>query len=135
MPTLRTLLPTALVTVLLGGIAAAPPALASHSQVTYFEASNTLLDPSTRANTFQQLQHLGVKALRVELYWYSVAPAPSSASKPAFDATNPASYNWSVYDPVLLEAHRLGWPVLLTVTSPVPRWATSNHKAPYVTRP
>ncbi|HUH79827.1 MAG TPA: hypothetical protein VLZ06_00745, partial [Solirubrobacteraceae bacterium] len=28
-----------------------------------------------------------------------------------------------------------GWPVLLTVTSPVPRWATSNRKAPYVTRP
>jgi hypothetical protein len=25
--------------------------------------------------------------------------------------------------------------VLLTVTSPVPRWATSNHAAPYVTRP
>ncbi len=25
--------------------------------------------------------------------------------------------------------------MLLTVTSPVPRWATSNKKAPYVTRP
>jgi hypothetical protein len=129
------LLPTALVTALLGGLAMAAPTFASHSQLTYFEASNTLLNPSTRASTFQQLQHLGVKALRVELYWYNVAPAPASAVKPAFDATSPASYNWSVYDPVLLEAKRLGWPVLLTVTSPAPRWATSNRKAPYVTRP
>ena len=36
---------------------------------------------------------------------------------------------------MLAEAKRLGWQVLLTVTSPVPRWATSNLKAPYVTRP
>jgi hypothetical protein len=135
MPKFRTLLPAALVTALTGALAIASPALASHSQATYFEASNTLLNPATRANTFQQLQHLGVKALRVELYWFNVAPAPSSATKPAFDATSPASYNWSVYDPVLLEAQRLGWPVLLTVTSPAPRWATSNRKAPYVTRP
>ncbi|HEX5224988.1 MAG TPA: hypothetical protein VFW29_07645, partial [Solirubrobacteraceae bacterium] len=27
------------------------------------------------------------------------------------------------------------WKVLLTVTSPVPSWATSNKKAPYITRP
>ncbi len=25
--------------------------------------------------------------------------------------------------------------MLLTVTSPAPRWATSNHQAPYITRP
>ena len=38
--------------------------------------------------------------------------------------------------PVLAEgAGASHWPVLLTVTSPVPRWATSNKKAPYVTRP
>ena len=36
---------------------------------------------------------------------------------------------------MLAEAKRLGWPVLLTVTSPVPRWATSNGQAPYITRP
>jgi hypothetical protein len=36
---------------------------------------------------------------------------------------------------VLAEAKQLGWPVLLTVTAPAPRWATANHQAPYVTRP
>ena len=36
---------------------------------------------------------------------------------------------------MIAEAQRLHWPVLLTVTSPAPRWATSNKKAPYITRP
>jgi hypothetical protein len=135
MPRFRRLIPTVLTLALLGAAAGAPTALASHSQVTYFEASNTLVNASTRASTFRQLEHLGVKALRVELSWYAVAPSPTSAAKPSFAATSPAAYNWSIYDPILAEAQRLHWPVLLTVTSPVPRWATSNHKAPYITRP
>jgi len=127
---------------LLAGVLAALPVLtwapsagASHGQLVYFEASRTLLSASTRARSFEQMEHLGVKALRVELYWAGVAPRPTSATRPGFDATNPSSYNWSQYDPILEEAKRLGWPVLLTITSPVPRWATSNKKAPYVTRP
>ena len=124
-----------LAAVLLAACAGAAPALASHSQTTYFEASDVLLDPATRARGFQQLEQLGVKALRVELYWYDVAPSPNSATRPNFRATNPAAYDWSLYDPILAEAQRLHWPVLLTVTSPVPRWATSNRRAPYVTRP
>src|SRR5207302_11146201 len=76
----------------------------------------------------------GVKALRVELYWHDVAPSPNSAARPGLDLTNPASYNWGQYDPLLAEAKRLQWKLLLTVTSPAPRWATSNRKAPYITR-
>jgi hypothetical protein len=129
------LIPTLLASALLAGLIGAAPASASHSQPNFFEASNTLLNASTRTRTFQQLQYLGVKALRVELSWYGVAPGHAAATRPSFDATNPAAYDWSAYDPVLAEAQRLGWQVLLTVTSPVPRWATSNRKAPYVTRP
>ena len=36
-----------------------------------------------------QLQTLGVKALRVELNWYSVAPAPTSATKPKLRSDQP----------------------------------------------
>jgi Cellulase (glycosyl hydrolase family 5) len=111
------------------------PALASHSQITYFEASSDLLQARTRPHVIAQLQHLGVHALRVELAWHDVAPAANSASKPSFEATNPGLYAWGEYAAVLAEAKRLGWQVLLTVTSPVPRWATANGKAPYVTRP
>lgn len=112
----------------------AAPALASHTQPTFFEANTELLNPATRAKTIATLQRLGVKALRVELYWRDVAPDGYSAKRPNFDATNPASYNWGQYDALLAEAARLKWPVLLTVTSPVPKWATSTHKD-FVTSP
>jgi len=134
MPKLRTLLLTLLAAALLGGVSTGS-ALASHSQQNYFEASEDLLNPTTRAGVIKQLQALGVHALRVELYWANVAPGAESATRPSFEATNPASYNWGQYDAVLAEAQRLHWPVLLTVTSPVPRWATSNGSAPYITRP
>jgi hypothetical protein len=135
MPKLRILLISLVASAMLAGSAGAAQALASQGQLTYFEASSLLLKPSTRHHTMEQLQHLGVKALRVEMKWAEVAPDPTSATKPSFDATNPNSYDWSAYAPLLAEAKQLGWPVLLTVTAPAPRWATSNHQAPYVTRP
>jgi hypothetical protein len=112
------------------GALGAIPASASHSEQAFFEAPRDLVEvtPATRAKSFAQLQALGVKALRVELYWRSVAPSPNSAKRPNFDATNPAGYNWSGYDQVLVEAQRLHWQVLLTLTSPVPKWATASHK-------
>jgi hypothetical protein len=117
------------------GMVGASQAQASTSQKLYFEAPSDLLNPSTRPHALVQLQALGVRALRVELNWYSVALDPTSATKPSFEAKNPGSYAWGQYAILLAEAKRLGWQVLLTVTSPVPRWATSNHKAPYTTRP
>ena len=110
-------------------------ALASHGQAVYFEGSTDLLSPVTRPHAIAQMQALGVKALRVELSWYDVAPGQKSATKPNFEATNPASYSWGEYDALIDEVQKLGWKVLLTVTSPVPRWATSNKAAPYVTSP
>jgi hypothetical protein len=135
MSKIRTIFPTALILALLAGAIGSSTALASHSQTTYFEASDQLLNAGTRAHAFEQMQTLGVKALRVELSWSDVAPAAGSATKPAFDATNPGLYAWGAYDAILAEAQRLHWAVLLTVTSPAPRWATSNKKAPYITRP
>jgi hypothetical protein len=83
--------------------------------------------PAARAKALAQLQSLGVKALRVELYWANVAPGANSTKRPKFEAANPDSYNWGDYDPLLAEAKRLKWQVLLTVTSPVPEWATAGH--------
>jgi hypothetical protein len=107
----------------------ASPALASHGQLTFFEAPNELLSSNAaRARTVAKLQALGVHALRVQLFWRSVAPSPTSSRRPSFDATNPANYNWGQYVAVLAEAKALHWPVLLTVTSPVPRWATAGRR-------
>jgi hypothetical protein len=137
MPRIRTTLLSLLASALFAGSVGAAQALASHAQVTYFEPSTYLLqaEAKLRPRIFAQLEHLGVHALRVELYWHDVAPGAENATKPAFDATNPAAYQWGNYAVVLEEAKRLGWPVLLTVTSPVPRWATSNGATPYITRP
>jgi hypothetical protein len=135
MPRTRKLFCTLLAVALAAGVGGAGDAWASHGQTTYFEGSNLLLNPATRPHALAQMQHLGVKALRVELHWYDVAPSPTSANRPHFEATNPAAYSWGQYDALLAEAQRLHWQVLLTVTSPVPRWATSNRKSPYITRP
>jgi hypothetical protein len=110
-------------------------ALASHDQQLFFEAPSQLLYPGSRPGTIEQMQHLGVKAVRIEMPWYAVAPARDSATKPRLDASNPASYEWGSYDSLLTEMKRLHWRVLLTISPPAPRWATSNGQAPYVTRP
>ena len=135
MPRIRKLLLTLSFSTVLLATAASGQAFASHSQLTYFEGSQELLSAKTRPHAFVQLQSLGVKALRIELHWAAVAPAAASATKPSFEATNPGIYAWGAYDAVIAEAKRLHWQVLLTITAPVPRWATSNKKAPYITRP
>jgi hypothetical protein len=119
---------------MLGG--AASQASASRGQTNYFEAGSSLFSsPASQDKDFAQMEALGVKALRVELEWGAVAPAAASAAKPTFEAANPGSYAWGLYETAIARARALHWPVLLTVTSPVPRWATANKKAPYVTRP
>jgi hypothetical protein len=135
MPRTRKLLPTVFACALASSAIGAVPALASHSQSNYFEGSRELLSARTRPHALGQLQALGVKALRIELYWSTVAPGPTAASKPALDMTNPGNYAWGEFDALIGEATRLHWKVLLTVTGPAPRWATSNKKAPYVTKP
>lgn len=109
-------------------------ALANHTQTLFFEAPAQLLDPSQRASVITQLNALGVKALRLELHWHDIAPQADSSQRPSFEARNPASYNWGQYDAVIAEARRLKWRVLLTVTSPVPRWATATRRD-LITRP
>jgi hypothetical protein len=117
-----------------GALGEAVPALASHGETTFFDATGQLLEARTRTQTFTQLKAIGVNALRVVLAWREVAPQAFSSRRPSFNGTNPASYNWAAYDPVLEEAKRLHWPVLLTVTAPVPKWATSTQRD-YLTRP
>jgi hypothetical protein len=75
-----------------------------------------------------------VHAIRQVLYWKQVAPYPTRSHRPAFDATNPINYAWGNYDAVVSGARARGWSVLLTVSGPVPRWATASRRD-NVTRP
>jgi hypothetical protein len=126
--------PAVLLALLVALLAPSSAALASHAQTTSFEAPRDLLDPAQRETAFNDIASFGVHSIRVVLYWHDVAPARDSRVKPAFDASDPSAYDWSRYDPVLDEAKARGWNVLLTLSGPVPRWAT-NGARDTVTRP
>jgi len=111
-----------------------PAAHASSGQGLTFEAPRDLLDASTRDATLDEIQSLGAKQLRVILYWHNVAPTPDSATKPAADLSDPASYAWGQYDELMAAAQKRGLQVLMTVSGPVPQWATES-KTDTVTRP
>jgi hypothetical protein len=109
-------------------------AQASHSQTMTFEAPRDLKDPATREQSFNDIASLGVHSMRLVLYWHDVAPDPDSRIKPNFDPTSPSSYNWGAYDAVVDGIKARGWSLLLTVSGPVPRWAT-NGARDTLTRP
>jgi hypothetical protein len=131
MTLLRRLLPLTLLAALL---LAVPAAHASSTQEVTFEAPRDLFEPAQRDTAFREIDSLGAHALRIVLYWQDVAPAPDSRIKPKLDMADPASYDWSKYQPILDEAKARGWTVQLTASGPVPRWAT-NGARDKVTRP
>jgi hypothetical protein len=133
MPLLRTLLPA----VLLGLLVAAAPARASSGQVSLFEAPRELLsdDAALRTETLDQVQGFGVHWVRLVLYWRNVAPESGSGTVPSFDETDPAAYpGFGRYDRAVDEIRARGMKVLLTVSGPVPKWATSTRRD-YLTKP
>ena len=118
----------------LAALALPATAGASSRQTMSFEAPRDLRDPATRDSALDEISGLGVGALRVILYWQDVAPDPQSRVKPQFDETDPAAYDWTAYEAAIDGARARGMRVLLTVTGPVPRWAT-NGARDNVTRP
>jgi hypothetical protein len=92
-------------------------------------------DPAVRDGALDEIKALGVHWLRVTVYWRDVAPDPSSSAVPRFDESDPAGYpGWAMYDRIVADAKARGFRVLLTVSGPVPRWATRSRRD-YVTRP
>lgn len=129
----RFLLTCALLSCALAALPATAPA--KTGQLVTFEAPRELVyEPALRAEAFSTLESLGVRSLRIVLYWKTVAPRPRSRLRPAFDPTDPAGYAWGGYDAAIDGARQRGWKVLLTVSGPVPRWAT-NGARDHVTRP
>ena len=128
-------LPIAILLMLLAAFPAA--AAASSSQSMTFEAPRELLDPAKRDRTLQEVRDLGVDRVRALVYWRDYAPAPRSKRRPRFDATDPGAYPagvWSHLDGLFNSAGDRGITVQLTLTGPVPRWAT-KRKRDNLTRP
>src|SRR4051794_17221554 len=119
---------TLLLALVLGALFAVP-ASASSSEVVTFEGSRDLLENDTWQSTLDEIDGLGAGALRVIVYWNDVAPDPNSARRPSFDATDPAAYpGFGKYDRLLEAAHAKGMKIALTLSGPVPKWATAARK-------
>ena len=117
--------------------AVAGPAAASSRQEMIFEAPRELSSDALRDATFNELSGLGVRSLRAVVYWQAIAPSPDAGRKPKFNAADPNAYpasNWAALDAIVAEAHRRGMTMQLTVTGPVPRWATKSRRD-HLTRP
>jgi Cellulase (glycosyl hydrolase family 5) len=117
------------------GLAAPAPAAASPDQYTVVDPTPSLLNgesPARRADILDRLQALGVDTVRIQVQWRFLAPSPESSTEPAgFDATDPSEYPpraFDVLDSIVRGAKERGMDVLLTPTSPVPDWATSNQR-------
>jgi len=110
---------------------------ANPRQVTTFEAPSELLDASTRDRTLDEIRAFGVDRIRQLVYWTSFTARPNAKRKPSFDASNPNAYpagTWNRLDALLAAATARGIKVQLTLTGPVPTWATSTKRG-HLTRP
>jgi len=109
----------------------AATASASPRQIVTFEAPRELLSASSRDATLDQITSFGVTHIRQLVYWRDYAPDPDSKSKPAFDASDPNAYpadKWDNLDGLIAAAKAKNVQVTLTLTGPVPKWATKSKK-------
>ena len=106
-------------------------AQASKGQWMSFEAPSELLNDATRDATLDEIRAFGVDRVRALVYWRDHAPSPKSRKRPAFDSANPDAYpagTWDRLDRLFAAATARGINVQLTLTGPVPKWATGKRR-------
>jgi hypothetical protein len=106
---------------------------AARMQESMFQDDNRLVyaTPGDAAHTLDTLKALGVDRVRISVFWHLVAPDSKSATKPDFQAADPAAYPqplWDRYDTLVKLARDRGIAVNFNVTSPAPNWATGTPK-------
>ncbi|MDQ3850771.1 MAG: cellulase family glycosylhydrolase [Actinomycetota bacterium] len=126
MKPLRLLIAAALVLAVLPSAA-----VASRTQESMFQDDPLLVfaPPAQQAKTLDRVRAMGVDRLRVSVFWALLAPASESATRPNFNAADPAAYPqtpWEAYDRLIRGAQARGIGVNLNPTSPAPRWATAQ---------
>lgn len=116
-----------------------------HGPLSILEDINHFSGPDT-AQHFDDASALGADVVRVLLAWKDVVPGNAeSTAKPNFNATDPNQYvewdenghprldaqgqkisKWTKYDTLVQEARRRGLRVLITISSPMPFWASEE---------
>jgi hypothetical protein len=109
----------------------APSAAASPRQLSIFQDDAAFLGISSHDpdKAMEDAKALGADVVRTFVVWNEVSPQPQSRTKPeGFDIGNPDSpgYDWSVYDGFVDRARKHGLKVFLTLTLPMPYWASEE---------
>jgi hypothetical protein len=121
----------ALLALLVAALAAPAAAPASSRQVMTFEAPGELLDDGQRDRTLDEIKSLGVDRVRALVYWRDFSARPNSKRPPSFDRRDPDAYppgTWDRLDHLLGATEARGMDVQLTLTGPVPKWATKTKR-------
>ena len=132
---LRTLL---LTVAMLAALACVPSAAsAGAKQFSIFEDDAVLLGLTDKdpEKAMAEVRYLGADVVRVFVVWSRVSPSEEARTVPAgFDAADPnsAGYDWSLYDQFVARAQRHGLKVMLTLSGPIPYWASrENERCPH----
>jgi hypothetical protein len=120
-----------LLCMLLAALVAAGPAYGARDAEVSIMDDQLLLDADSTASVDRQMRRfrrLGVDRLRVSAFWDQIAPKPGRSRKPNFDAGNShaRAYEPQRLDRVVVSAARHDLKVLLSITTPAPRWATGD---------
>ncbi len=121
----------ALLALLAAALLAPAAAPASSAQVMTFEAPGELLDDSEREATLDEIQAFGVKRVRALVYWREFSARPNSRRPPSFDRADPDAYpagTWDRLDRLVDSTERRGIELQVTLTGPVPTWATRTRR-------
>ena len=127
-PLVRLLLAIAAVAVAALGLTA--QAQASKSQQSMLQDDRVLtFQPGIFQNrSLDLMQQLGVDVVHSVVVWRRLSPASTSSKRPrGFDPSNPASYSpfdWDPYDALVRGAAMRGMQVQMTLSSPIPDWAS-----------
>jgi Glycosyl hydrolase family 1 len=127
----------ALLALLAAALLAPAAAPASSRQVMTFEAPGELLNDSVREATLDEIQTFGVKRVRALVYWRDFSARARSKRPPRFNRAHHTAYpgrTWGRLDRLVDSTQRRGIELQVTLTGPVPRWATKGKRG-HLNRP
>jgi len=121
----------AVVVLALLGLVLPAGAAASSKQISILQDDGVLLGNSPHGveEAMAEAKELGFDSVRTFVSWSGVSPRSQSRTMPAgFDPGDPNSpgYDWARYDRFIAAARANGLEVLLTLSPPVPYWASDQ---------
>ena len=109
-------------------------AQASSRQQSLFQDDNSLIyaGDATREKALDELDALGVDVIRTNLLWSQVSAGANSRKRPSGDPY--ATGGWQRWDALVAGARARGMAVQITLTGPLPLWASHCGGAAKVRR-